>query len=134
MCLWIRGQEIDDGTSLGALKFNSDPPLLFRREIVGPFLAQYLKDGARKADVPPVSAFETGTNVWRRLPAWPAGCASGCSVRRTPLYLSAGLKLGFASPKPGDAPFDESLSDPAQPLPLRPPPTPPSRHPITHYL
>src|SRR5216683_3211102 len=69
---WHHGQEIDDGSSLGALKFNSDTALLFRREILGPFLAQYLKDGAPKADVPPVSAFETGTNVWRRLPAWPA--------------------------------------------------------------
>src|SRR6266446_5546571 len=122
---WHHGQEIDDGSSLGALKFNSDTALHFRREILGPFLAQYLKDGAPKADVPPVSAFETGTNVWRRLPAWPAGCASGCSVRRTPLYLSAGLKLGFASPKPGDAPFDEYVSDPAKPVPFRARPTRP---------
>jgi len=99
---WHHGQEIDDGSSLGALKFNSDTARHFRREILGPFLAQYLKDGAPKADVPPVSAFETGTNVWRRLPAWPAGCVSGCSVRPTPLYLSAGLKLSFVSPKPGD--------------------------------
>src|SRR5260370_27335744 len=108
MCLWIRGQEIDDGTSLGALKFNSDPSLHFRREILGPFLAQYLKDGAPKADVPPVSAFETGTNVWRRLPAWPAGCASGCSVRRTPLYLSARPNLGFPSPNPRSHTIAES--------------------------
>ncbi len=48
-----------------------------------------------QADVPPVLAFETGTNTWRRLPAWPAGCASGCAVRPTPLYLGAGLGLGF---------------------------------------
>ncbi len=122
---WHHGQEINDGSSLGALKFNSDTALHFRREILGPFLAQYLKDGAPKADVPPVSAFETGTNVWRRLPAWPAGCASGCSVWRTPLYLSAGLKLGFASPKPGDAPFDEYVSDPAKPVPFRARPTRP---------
>ncbi len=122
---WHHGQEIADGSSLGALKFNSDTALYFRREILGPFLAQYLKDGAPKADVPPVSAFETGTNVWRRLPAWPAGCASGCSVRPTPLYLSAGLKLSFASPKPGDAPFDEYVSDPAKPVPFRARPTRP---------
>jgi putative CocE/NonD family hydrolase len=122
---WHHGQEIDDGSSLGALKFNSDTALHFRREILGPFLAQYLKDGAPKADVPPVSAFETGTNVWRRLPAWPAGCVSGCSVRPTPLYLSAGLKLSFASPKPGDALFDEYVSDPAKPVPFRARPTRP---------
>ncbi len=79
----------------------------------------YLKDGAPKADLPPVTAFETGTNAWRRLPAWPAGCASGCSIRPTPLYLAAGLKLSFAAPKPGDAAFEEYVSDPAKPVPFR---------------
>src|SRR6201999_2546168 len=84
---WYHGQEIHDGTSLGAISFGSDTALEFRREVLGPFLAQYLKDGAPKADIPPVMAFETGTNKWLRLPAWPAGCPSGCSVHPTPLYL-----------------------------------------------
>jgi uncharacterized protein len=116
---WHHGQEIDDGSSLGALKFNSDTSLYFQREILGPFLAQYLKDDAPKADVPPVSAYETGTNTWRRLASWPSGCDSGCTIRPTPLYLSAGLKLGFAAPKPADAAFDEYVSDPAKPVPYR---------------
>jgi putative CocE/NonD family hydrolase len=116
---WHHGQEIGDGSTLGALKFNSDTGLYFRREILRPFLDQYLKDGAPKADVPAVSAFETGTNIWRRLPAWPAGCASGCTVRATPLYLTAGLKLSFRSPKSGDAAFEEYVSDPAKPVPFR---------------
>src|SRR6266550_210866 len=94
---WHHGQEIGDGSSLGALKFGSDTGLYFRREILRPFLDQYLKDGAPKADLPPVIAFETGTNTWRRLPAWPAGCVSGCTIRPAPLYLSAGLKMGFAA-------------------------------------
>jgi putative CocE/NonD family hydrolase len=116
---WHHGQEIGDGSTLGALKFNSDTGLYFRREILRPFLDQYLKDGAPKADVAPVSAFETGTNSWRRLPAWPVGCASGCTVHPTPLYLSAGLKLSFVSPKSGDAAFEEYVSDPAKPVPFR---------------
>ncbi len=116
---WHHGQEIGDGGALGALKFNSDTAIYFRREILGPFLAQYLKDGAPKADLPTVSAFESGTNTWRRLPSWPAGCASGCSVRPTPLYLTAGLKLSFTPPKSGDAAFDEYVSDPAKPVPFR---------------
>jgi putative CocE/NonD family hydrolase len=116
---WHHGQEIADGSALGALKFHTDTALYFRREILRPFLDQYLKDGAPKADVPTISAYETGTNVWRRLPVWPAGCASGCSVRATPLYLNAGLKLGFAGPKPGTAAFDEYISDPAKPVPFR---------------
>jgi putative CocE/NonD family hydrolase len=116
---WHHGQEIGDGSTLGALKFSSDTGLYFRKEILGPFLAQYLKDGAPKASVPTVSAYETGTNTWRRLPAWPAGCASGCTVKATPLYLSAGLKLGFAAPKSGEAAYDEYVSDPAKPVPYR---------------
>ena len=116
---WHHGQEISDGSTLGALKFNSDTALHFRQEILRPFLDQYLKDGAPKADVPPVVAFETGTNAWRRLPAWPAGCASGCTLRATPLYLGGGLKVMFAEPKATDGAFDEYVSDPAKPVPFR---------------
>jgi uncharacterized protein len=116
---WHHGQEIRDASALGAIRFNSDTALTFRREILRPFLDQYLKDGAPKADVASVTAFETGTNAWRRLPAWPAGCASGCSVKPTPLYLASGLKLDFTAPKPGDTPFDEYVSDPAKPVPFQ---------------
>jgi putative CocE/NonD family hydrolase len=116
---WHHGQEISDGSTLGALKFNSDTALHFRQEILRPFLDQYLKDDAPKADVAPVTAFETGTNTWRRLPAWPAGCASGCTVQPTPLFFGAGLTVGFAAPKAGDAAFDEYVSDPAKPVPFR---------------
>ncbi len=122
---WHHGQEIDDASALGALKFGSDTGLYFRREILAPFLAQYLKDGAPKANVAPVSAYETGTNTWRRLNAWPSGCASGCMPRATPLYLGTGLKLGFAAPNSGDASFDEYVSDPAKPVPFRARPSQP---------
>ncbi len=66
-----------------------------------------------------MTAFETGTNVWRRLPTWPAGCASGCKIQSTPLYLAAGLKASLSAPKSGDAAFDEYISDPAKPVPFR---------------
>jgi len=122
---WHHGQEIEDASTLGALKFGSDTGLYFRREILAPFLAQYLKDGAPKADVAPVSAFETGTNKWRRLNAWPSGCASGCTPRPTPLYLTAGLKLRFGSAKADESSFDEYISDPAKPVPFRARPSQP---------
>jgi len=116
---WHHGQEIADGSSLGALRFNSDTALHFRQDILRPFLAQYLKEGAPKADLPPVIAFETGTNVWRRLPAWPAGCETGCPVKPTPLYLAAGLKATFTRPGAADTAFDEYVSDPSKPVPFR---------------
>ena len=116
---WHHGQEIEDGSTLGALKFNSDTGFTSAKTSCGLFWINTSRMPRPKADVAPVTAFETGTNTWRRLPAWPAGCASGCTVRPTPLYLSAGLKLGFAAPKPGDTEFDEYISDPAKPVPFR---------------
>ncbi|HEX4536807.1 MAG TPA: CocE/NonD family hydrolase [Candidatus Acidoferrum sp.] len=116
---WHHGGEIGDGSSLGVLKFGSDTGLYFRREILAPFLAQYLKDDAPKSDTAPVTAFETGTNTWRRLSSWPSGCPSGCTVKRTPLYLNAGLKLSLTAPAASDGgSFDEYISDPAKPIPF----------------
>ncbi len=123
---WHHGQEIHDGSSLGALKFRSDTALTFRREVLRPFLDQYLKDGAPKADIAPVTAFETGTNTWRRLTAWPSGCASGagCAVKPTPLYLGAGSRLSLVAPAAATAgpEFEEYVSDPAKPVPFIPRP------------
>jgi putative CocE/NonD family hydrolase len=102
---WHHGQEIGDGSTLGALKFHSDTALYFRQHILRPFLDHFLKDDEPKMDVAPVTAFETGTNEWRQLPAWPAGCVIGCRVTPTPFYLGAGLKASFTPPQNGDAPY-----------------------------
>ena len=85
-----------------------------------------MKDGAPKADVAPVTAFETGTNTWRRLPAWPAGCAAGCSIKPTPLYLAAGLVATFDAPGRGGAAYEEYVSDPSKPVPYRSRPNQPA--------
>ena len=116
---WFHGQQIGDGSTLGAIKFHADTALQFRRDVLRPFLDQHLKEGAPKAGVAPVTAFVTGSNTWRRLAAWPSGCDSGCTVRPTPLYLAAGQRAGFAPPRAGDAPFEEWVSDPARPVPYR---------------
>ena len=116
---WYHGQEIRNGSSLGALRFSSDTALYFRQHVLRPFLAHYLKDGAPSDDVAPVTIFETGANRWLHLPGWPAGCADGCKITPTPLYLKQGLKLSFAAPGSGDAAFDEYVSDPAKPVPYR---------------
>jgi hypothetical protein len=122
---WHHGQEIEDGSSLGAIKFNSDTGLYFRMKILLPFLDHFLKDDAPKLTVAPVTAFETGANVWERLPAWPAGCESGCAPKPTPLYLNGNLKLSFSEPKRGDSAYDEYVSDPAKPVPYRARPSQP---------
>jgi putative CocE/NonD family hydrolase len=123
---WHHGQEIADGSSLGAIKWGSDTALYFRQKILRPFLDHYLKDDAPKMDVAPVTAFETGTNEWRRLNSWPSGS------KATPLYLRNGFKLSFGAPEArvpsgpeARAPYDEYISDPAKPITnrIRPVPT-----------
>jgi putative CocE/NonD family hydrolase len=116
---WHHGQEIREGSALGSVKWDSDTALWFRRNVLGPFLDEHLKDGAPKSGIAPVTAFETGTNTWRRLNAWPAGCESGCAPKPTPLYLEAGQKAGFAAPRAGEAAYSEYVSDPAKPVPFR---------------
>jgi putative CocE/NonD family hydrolase len=123
---WHHGQEIGDASSLGAIRFNSDTGLYFRQNVLRPFLDHYLKDDAPQSEVAPVTAFETGTNTWRKLPSWPAGCATGCTTTATPLYLKAGLKLSMNAPASGDAAYDEYVSDPSKPVPFRARPTRPT--------
>jgi uncharacterized protein len=111
-----------DGTTLGPLKFPGNTALQFRREVMQPFLDEHLKDGAPKADTPPAFVFETGTNAWRRLPAWPLSCESGCASASRPLYLQRQFGLGFEVPPARGAPYDEYVSDPAKPVPYIPRP------------
>ena len=134
---WHHGQEIADGSKLGAINFHSDTALYFRQHILRPFLDHYLKDAPSKMDVAPVNAFETGTNVWRRLNAWPLSYNPEASDMETlarlgardiqtlptarpgALYLNAGLKVSFKAPAAGEAAYDEYISDPAKPVPFR---------------
>jgi uncharacterized protein len=116
---WFHGQEIGDGSSLGALKFHEDTALYFRERVLRPFLDYYLKDSGGGVPISQVTAYETGTNAWAQLPSWPAGCASGCEVKPTPFYLKADGKGGLAPPKSGDPTYTEYVSDPAKPVPFR---------------
>lgn len=110
---WSHGQMIKDGSALGAIRFDSDTALTFRREVLRPFLDHFLKTGAPAMDVAPVTAFETGTNVWRRMQAWPG------SVRRAPLYLQPSSRAGFTAAAADAGAYSEYISDPAKPVPYR---------------
>ena len=57
---WHHGQEIEDASSIGALKFHSDTGLYFRKNVLRPFLDHYLKDDAPPSGVAAVTAYETG--------------------------------------------------------------------------
>jgi putative CocE/NonD family hydrolase len=120
---WYHGQQIAEGSSLGAIRFGADTALYFRQNILRPFLDHYLKDDAPAADIAPVTAFETGSNRWQRLAGWPRGCTGSCEPKLSALYLQPAFKLGFEAPPAGAtagvAPFNEYVSDPAKPVPFR---------------
>ena len=114
---WHHGQEISDAETLGPLHWHSATGLTFQTDILAPFLAHYLQDGAPAMHISPVTAFETGTDRWEHLQTWPSGCESGCAPKGTPLYLEAENKLGYSAPTGTDSNgFDEYTSDPAKPV------------------
>jgi uncharacterized protein len=123
---WRHGGANGDGSILGAIKFNGDTALWFRRNVLMPFLDSHLKDDGPKADIAPVTAFETGFNIWHRYDQWPQSCDAGCPYRSKPLYLAAGGKLSFQKPAAASAAFDEYVSDPAKPVTYRPRPIRPT--------
>lgn len=116
---WHHGQEIGPANHLGAIRFGSDTGTYFMKHILAPFLAHYLKNDAPPNPVAPVTAFRTGSNHWEHLKSWPSGCASGCAIKPTPLYLHAGGKADFAAPTRGEAADTSYVSDPSKPVPFR---------------
>ena len=111
---WYHGQEIGEGSRLGPIKWDQDTAKYWRRNVLAPFLAHYLKDAPM--DVAPVTAFQSGANQWQRLQSWPA---AGTAEAR--LYLQPGGALGFEPA--GDAPRTaDYVSDPAHPVTFVPRP------------
>ena len=122
---WFHSQVNREGETLGPLHWNGDTTAQFRRDILKPFFDQYLKDGAPKADTPPVLIYNTGENHWERFKAWPLSCASGCEAKPRLLYLAADGKLSFTAPAAdigAAGAFDTYVSDPAKPVPFSPRP------------
>ncbi|HTV85121.1 MAG TPA: CocE/NonD family hydrolase [Dyella sp.] len=132
---WRHSQVNYDGSTLGPMKWDGDTALQFRRDVLLPFFNQYLKDGAPKANTPPVLIYNTGENHWDRYTHWPLSCDKGCASRPRPLYLEADGRLSFQAPGANDAKYDEYVSDPAKPVPYQPRPVIGSDHDAwTHWL
>ncbi|GAA4712801.1 CocE/NonD family hydrolase [Sphingomonas lutea] len=113
---WHHGQVVFPALSLGPLHWGSDTARWFRQTLLLPFLKQHLKDGP-PADIARVTAFEAGTNQWRRFDDWPQACAAGCPTGLTPLHLAGERALDFDAPRAAGS--DSYVSDPADPVPYR---------------
>ena len=97
------------GDQLGDTRFNSATSDFFQARIEFPFFMRYLKD-APDPDLPRAYVFETGSNQWRRYPAWPPA-----EVQPTELFFQARSGLAWTAPDTGGS--DAYLSDPARPVP-----------------
>ena len=106
---WHHGQEIDDASATGMVKWDQDTGKWWRTHVLAPFLAHWLK--GTPMDIAPVTAFQSGTNEWQRLPRWPM------EVATTKLYLKPGQALGREASGEG-APTADYVSDPAHPVPF----------------
>ena len=111
------------GQKLGDIDFGSPTSAEFRRDIMAPFFAYYLK-GRGPGGFPGATTFEGGANKWRHFDSWPP--KTGVTPER--LYFQANHAVSFDVPKvaPGDSGFDSYVSDPAHPVPYRRRPIPPT--------
>jgi uncharacterized protein len=114
---WFHHQERLDGSAVGQIRFGSDTAQYFRLHVLRPFLDHFLKDDPTPLEITPVTAFETGTNRWLALPAWPSGCESGCGIDHQHLYLQSGGSLHLGASDGGASDFESYVSDPAKPVP-----------------
>ena len=121
---WYHGQEIEDGSHIGAVKFDADTAKWWRMHVLAPFLAHYLK--GTPMDVAPVTAFRSGVNEWQRLASWPVAPATA------ELYLKPGMALGFDAAASG-AETADYLSDPRHPVPYVQRPTRPLTYSDDHW-
>ncbi len=109
---WSRGE----GSKLGRVDFGSPTAAYYRKNILAPFFAHYLKDKGA-SERPEALTFRTGANEWVQHSEWPPKQ----SVAEKRLYFQADGKLSFDAPPAKEA-FDAYLSDPASPVPYRPRP------------
>jgi hypothetical protein len=108
---WVHGGWArSDGNRLGDIQFDAKTGEYFRANVQFPFFEHYLK--GKGGTQPKAVVFETGTNVWRRMDAWPPKQAAAKT-----LYFHADGKLSFDAPAEAKG-VDEYVSDPNHPVPF----------------
>ena len=111
---WSRG----DGSKLGRIDFGSPTAAHYRKNILVPFFASYLK-GKAAGQRAEALTFRTGENRWIEHSEWPP--REKITARK--LYFQTGRKLSFEAPAANDPQgFDSYVSDPSSPVPYRPRP------------
>ncbi len=109
---WAGGK----GDHLGDVQFNANTSEYYRERIEFPFFEYHLK-GKGENKCPKAWVFETGTNVWRKLDAWPPKAAKATHFYFHKNELSAALPSPPTSGTEVSLQADEFTSDPAKPVP-----------------
>ena len=119
---WNHGGWNGQGSRLGPIAFGSDTAKQYRETMRDAWFDHWVR-GEGPQRLPEATAFETGTNQWRQYDSWPP---SGAAQRR--LYFAADRRLTFDAPAQNStaSAYDEYVSDPANPVPYRPRPVPPT--------
>ena len=117
---WNHGQWAGDGRRLGAIDFGSDTSAYYRDHIFQPWFDYWLRDQGA-LHLAEATTFETGSNEWKEYDSWPP--RHGVETRK--LYFDDGRTLSFGAPSSAGG-YDEYVSDPANPVPYRPRPIPPT--------
>jgi len=106
---WARG----DGARLGHVNFDSKTGEYFRKNLQFPFFEQHLRGVKPARAIAEVTAFETGSNVWRQYSAWPP-----VQAKARTLYFGVDGKLDWKAPVASGAGYDEYVADPKKPVPF----------------
>jgi putative CocE/NonD family hydrolase len=111
---WVHGGwSSTDGASLGDVRFDAKTSEFYGENIELSFFNHFLKNKGEQS-LPKAYVFETGTNVWHRMDAWPPK-----QLATKNLHLGTGGRLSFDAPRENaDSGFDEYVSDPKKPVPL----------------
>ena len=108
---WSRGE----GNKLGPVDFGSPTSAHYRKNILAPFFAFYLK-GKGTGERAEAVTFRTGRNQWVEHSEWPP--KQDTVAKR--LYFQPNGKLSFDPPPANSQPaYDSYVSDPARPVPYR---------------
>ncbi len=114
---WNHGQSQNEGSSLGAMRWDADTSLWFREKVLLPFWDQHLKGLTPARPTPPVLAFDTGSHEWHTSSSWPANGASTPARPASAAEWPTGVRATGGQCYGGT--YAEYVSDPAKPVPYR---------------